>query len=548
MRVRRIENAVVLTMDAKHPCATSIDLADGVIVGIDQPDDGRGDGEVLDIRGAVVVPGFIDSHLHLLSGGRSLATLDLSAARSRDEFERAVAERHARLPQGAWLEGGGWSEVNWRFRPAEGQPAREPDDTTHLAPVRELPDRTWLRSCGTRPAILYRMDHHVCVVNETVLELLKHRGMLDRDPPGGRIERDATGRPTGLLVEAAAWMVNALVPQPSVAQRAEALRAASAHLLALGVTSVGTMEYARDVDEVLIDGRGEGVPRLLVTLLDREWPIDVRRALDFPCDDRLQVVGMKSFLDGTLGSRTAAMLEPYEDDPENRGLFVEFALDDPVAHRSEDRVVPRADRLHEWARLVVEAGLSPSMHAIGDAALRLALDVADALPRTAPIRIEHAQTVAPEDLPRTRGRWLSMQPLHKADDARVVMNRLGARRLDRFFPFRALLDHGALLAFGSDWPIVSPDPLLGVRAATSGATVDGAIVAPEQNLPVIESLAAYTVNAASMFGKERIGVLKPGCVADLAVLAGPLEEPSPHLLCTVVAGALRHVADGAGVA
>ncbi|MFO0875055.1 MAG: amidohydrolase [Phycisphaerales bacterium] len=550
MPLRRIDNAHVLTLDRDRPAtARSIELRDGRIVSVAgtgadaPPDDGsaRGSpsaappsrpivctGDVLDVGGRTVVPGFIDAHLHLLLGGLALSRLDLSGARSRAEFERLVAERHAALPEGAWLEGAGWSEENWAAKNEGGHDGRDG----------ALPDASWLRACGDRPAVLYRMDRHACLVNRAVLRRIDTRV----DPRGGRIVRDASGAPTGVLQEAAAWqLVDPLVPKPDLAGKRRALAGACERLLRLGVTTAMSMELAAEVRDVLEPVRRRLAPRVLVTLLDREWPLDLSFATRFANDDRLRLLGCKAFIDGTLGSRTARMLEPYVDlapgaDPrrredDGRGVLVELA----------ERGV-----LLDWARMVVAAGLSPSMHAIGDEALRLALDVADALPRDARVRIEHAQTAHPRDVARTRGRWLSMQPLHKADDGRDAQARLGAERMDRFFPFRRYLDAGARLAFGSDWPIVSPDPLLGMRAAITALTLDETVVGGDQALTPPEALRAYTCDAAEMLGLRDVGAIRRGFAADLVVLSrDPFSADwaldPPRVDATIVAGELRHL-------
>ncbi len=431
----------------------------------------------LDWRDRVALPGFIDSHLHLSLGSEMLAQLDLSGARSRKEFEDAIAKRHRELPQDRWLLAHGWSNENW--------------------PDRMMPNRSWLAAAGTRPVVCYRMDHHACVVNDAVLGTLD----LRHDPPGGRIDRDAGGAPTGLLVEAAAWMlVNPIIPEPTIGEKRNAVRAGAALLHRQGVTSVGTMEYRRDVVDVIEPLRGPRGLRCMVTLLDRDWPLDVSLAQGIASDEWLRIIGFKAFIDGTLGSRTARMLDSYADDPGNRGLLVELA----------DRGL-----LHAWARVVVEANLSPSMHAIGDEAARLALDAADSLPPTAPVRIEHAQTIHPDDLPRFRGRIASMQPLHKADDGRYAEARLGPGRMDRFFPFRSLLEAGALLAFGSDWPIVKPNVMAGIRTAVTGLTLDDHLVCPRQNLTPAEAIRAFTSDAARALGRDDLGRMVRGHPADL---------------------------------
>lgn len=534
MGIRRIVNARVLTMEGGG-AADSVEIDGGRIVAVmsaptRRPEPSRNatpssrpprpihldrDSDTMDLGGRTLVPGFIDCHLHLVLAGLSLARLDLSLVRSRAGFERAVAERHATLSPGEWLLGGGWSERNW---------------AGHAAP-----DATWLDGCGNRPAALYRMDHHACVVNRAVLSRIDSR----RDPPGGRIVRDASGAPTGLLQESAAWgLVEPLVPPPSAPAKRAATAAACSRLLSLGITTAMSMELADDVRDVLEPLRAELRPRVLVTLLDGDASKAIEYVKRFAGDDRLRVIGVKAFLDGTLGSRTARMLDPYADvdpaAPDARGLWIGLAAEGE-----------RPDALRacvDWATAVAAAGLSPSMHAIGDAALRLALDVAELVPG-AGVRIEHAQTAHPDDVPRTRGRWLSMQPLHRADDARFAMERLGPARMNRFFPFRRYLDAGAMLAFGSDWPIVSPDPIEGMRSAITARTADGGSVGADQALTPLEALRGWTCDAARMLGLDDLGTIRRGASADFAVLshdplgADWIDDP-PRVEATVCDGAL----------
>jgi predicted amidohydrolase YtcJ len=470
------------TMDPSRPLASSIAWAEGRILAVDPP---RPIGRVIDLRGQTALPGLIDAHLHLALGGETLLQLDLSTARHRADFERLVAERAATLPRDGWLIARSWNEDAFEER--------------------STPDRTWLRAAGDRPAVAWRMDHHACVLNDAAIDLLAARQDLGVDPPGGRIERDGTGRPTGLFQEAAAWkLVNPMLPSPSLEERREAVRAAQRSLASLGLTSVGSMEYASVVRDAIEPLRAELAVRMRVTLLDRDWPLDLGYATGFANDERLAVIGMKAFIDGTLGSRTARMLEPYDDDRANRGLLVELA----------ERGV-----LVDWIRHVRAAGLSPSMHAIGDEAARLALDAIDASdePGAPPARVEHAQTLARADIIRFAGRFASMQPLHKAYDARSAATRLGPGRMDRFFPFRSLHHAGARLAFGSDWPIVSPDPILGLAAAITGLDVDGQPCRVEENLGVHAALAAYTSGAAACLNIDA-GVLAAGKLADITVV------------------------------
>jgi len=475
-----LHDARIWTGSPRRAGARSVTIIGGRITTLDaEPPAGA---EVIDTHGRTVIPGLIDAHLHLLLGGRSMERLDLSGVTSRAEFERAIEKRHRELPPERWLVARGWSQENW--------------------PDHVLPDASWLAAAGQRPAVCYRMDEHAAVVNAEVLTRI---AVPETDPAGGRIARDpGSGAPTGLFFEAAAWqIVNPLVPDPDAEERRGLLLAAQTHAHRFGLTTVGTMEYARSVTDAFLPERDRLTLRCRVTLLDRGWPLDLDAFADLPREGPVAIIGCKAFLDGTLGSRTARLLADYADDPGNRGLLVELAAD---------------GNLLPWARAVAAAGLSPSMHAIGDEAVRLALDVAAALDPATDVRIEHAQQIDPADIPRFAGVVASMQPLHKADDGRYAERRLGAERLDGCFPFRKLLDAGARLAFGSDWPIVSCDPLAGVRAAVTGLTIDGASFQPDQNLTVAEALTAYTISAAAALRMPDAGTVAPGATADLVVL------------------------------
>jgi predicted amidohydrolase YtcJ len=433
---------------------------------------------VIDAEGRTVTPGLIDAHMHLLLGGESLRMLDLRGVRSRQEFESAIAARHRELPPGRWLIAQGWAAEYWP--PEEG-----------------LPDRTWLAAVGDRHVVCYRMDLHAGVVNDAVLAKCD----VTNDPPGGRIGRDANGEPTGLMVEAALWtLVNPLVPEPDAEEKMQVLLDAQQHCHAMGLTAVGTFEYQRDVREVFVPMRDQLTLRCRVSLLDRAWPMDFAFGREFPNDDHLAVIGYKAFADGTLGSRTARMLADYADDPGNRGMLVELAAE---------------GHLQAWAHAVAADGLSPAIHAIGDEAVRLALDALEDIEHG---RIEHSQQIDLADIPRFHdGPIASMQPLHKADDGRYAEARLGPARIKGSFPFRQLLDAGATLAFGSDWPVVSCDPLAGIRAAVTGLTLDGNVVLPEENLTVEEALMAYTSGAAIALRMDNVGVLRPGAFADVVM-------------------------------
>ena len=465
---------------------------------------------ILDGQGAILHPGFVDAHLHFGLGGDAMSQLDLSTVSSREEFEAAIAERHARLPAGRWLRASGWNDALFE---ADG-----------------MPDARWLAAAGDRPVVAYRVDQHACVVNQAVLELLKDATC----PPGGRIMTGDDGSPNGLMVESAAWhLVNPIVPEPALEERRQFIRDADAHCASLGLVTVGSMEYAKELAEAIEPIRDELGIRLRITLLDREWPLDFDYACDFDSDDMLTVIGCKAFIDGTLGSRSAAMLAPYADDAQaGDGMLVELA---------EQGV------LTDWIQVVHAHGFSPSMHAIGDRALRLALDAADTLPADARswVRFEHAQTAHPDDVARFAGRFASMQPRHKAMDAPIVESRLGRERMTHFYPFASLQKAGARLAFGSDWPIVDCSPFSGIRAAVTGRDIEGRLSTTEENIDVETALRAYTVEARACLGMSG-GTLKEGEPADLVLLDRDpstvdwMQPQNPEVLSTIVDGRLVH--------
>jgi hypothetical protein len=492
-----IVNARIWTGDPARPHASSIVFRGGKIIALDEPACGR----VIDLGGRWLGPAFIDAHLHLTLGAATLAQCDLSGCASREEFEARVAAHANALDasgeHGVWLVGFGWNEADWRG---------------------DAPTRAWLSAAGARPAVAWRMDQHACVVNDAALELLDTSAI-----DGGEIERDR-----GIFREQAAWKrVIPAIPAPSLAAKRANLAKATAYLHSLGIGSVGSMEYLCDIRDVFVPARDELTLRVHATVLDRDWPLSQPPQLPLESSESFRIIGMKSFADGTLGSRTAWMLEPYADKPETCGLAMEHTL------RGE---------LADWMRAVQSLGLSPSVHAIGDRAARELIDAMDACADAPAPRFEHAQTLHPRDIPRLAGRFASMQPLHKADDARLALARLGAGRIDRFFVFRSLLAHGARLAFGSDWPIVSPDPLLGIKAAVTGLDLDGRPFATEHSISVHDALVAYTRVPAEMLQLPS-GLLRAGRAADLVMLdRSPFEvdwtREAPRVVRTVVDGAV----------
>jgi len=537
--------------------------------------------------GEFVCPAFIDSHVHLLLGGRALSHAHLAGVSSREEFENVIRAKHQSLPNDVWLEASGWDQGNWQEHSQRHarmdaqmnasvnasvnaqmntQTQTQINSSTQIHTQKNssqnMPDHTWLASCGNRPAIAWRMDQHVCVVNRAALNIIAQRHDLLRDPVGGTIARDSAGNPTGLLLEQAAWKLAVpCVPEPNSAALRQAAHAAARHLHAHGIATVGSMEYSRDLISTLSPLRHELNLRIRATILDREWPVDWSVGQCVAADDTLRIIGFKSFIDGTLGSRTARMLEPYCDAPDQLGMFVELA---------------ESGKLSDWLRAGLSRGWSMSMHAIGDAALRAALDAADAAELfsdtttganetyiDAPshstgkisaanathinrsresLRIEHGQTAHTNDIARCKDRWLSMQPLHKYFDAAPALTRLGTARMDRFFSFQQFNEAGARLAFGSDWPIVEPDCLQAMQTAITGATAGGAFTRPEASITSEIALKAFTCNAAQCLrASDTCGTLKVGHAADIVSLdRDPLtmdwSKHKPNIRFTCVAG------------
>ncbi len=478
------------------------------------------DTRVVALQGRAAAPGFHDAHTHLLGGALAEAGLDVSAARSPAALAAAVAahlaaRRAARTDAGqsadappsereGWVVGRGWD--------------------ADLFPGRALPTRADLDAAAPDvPVVLRRRDGHAAVANGRALAAA---GIDARtpDPPGGRVVRGPDGAPTGLLLEEPAIdLVEQRVPPLDAAGQERALRRAVARASAVGLTSVQ--------DDPSFDERLQAADRYAALLERGELPLRVTlwrrlgRALeDLRAEagdlearglppDRVRFGQLKGYLDGSLGSRTALLFDPYRDDPGSRGVSL-----DPAG-----RLPAAVAAAHAW-------GFQVGLHAIGDRAVALALDAfAAAGPpealRAARHRVEHAQLFAPADLPRIAalGAVASLQPIHLAADMRVAPERLGPERCALAFPFAALRDAGAPpLAFGSDFPVEVLDPLLGVACAVSHRSPrepDLPPLAPAQAISLEEALAAYTAGSAWAARQEdRLGRLAPGQLADLAVL------------------------------
>ena len=451
---------------------------------------------VIRADGGLVLPGFTDGHTHFIGGGFQLASVDLRNAASPQEFVRRIGEYARTLKPGEWITGGDWDHTLW-----PGQP---------------LPRHEWIDSVTpANPVFVNRLDGHEALANAAALRA----GGVTRDtptPPGGEILRDAkTGEPIGIFKDQALDLIGRAQPDPSPEQRDSALARALAHAASLGVTATAHMSasWADLASYRRLERAGRLTMRVALYL-----PVDAWRAVAESVkahgagDAWVKIGGLKGFMDGSAGSRTALFFEPYADSAGYRGLMQN----------------PERD-MRTWIGNADSAGLQVAVHAIGDRANALILTIYDSVarahgPRDRRFRVEHAQHVRPQDIPLfgTLGVIASMQPYHAIDDGRWVERRIGPVRIKTTYAFRTLLDTGAKLAFGSDWTVAPLDPLAGVYAAVTRRTLDGKNPngwVPEQKITVGEALRAYTAgNAFATFDEQKRGALAPGYHADVVVV------------------------------
>ena len=461
----------------------------------------------IDLRGRLVVPGFVDAHTHFLTGGFELEAVVLRDAATPSEFTARIAQRARERPS-EWMTGGLWDHENWGGT---------------------LPDRAWIDSVTPEtPVFVQRLDLHMGLANSVALE----RAGIDADTPdpaGGTIVRDADGRATGVLKDAAMNAVLNAIPPSTPEDTDRAIAGAARHALERGVTSVMHMGSWDDLQALRrVRARDELPIRVYAAVQVEDWDrIASLVAHDGRGDPWLQWWAVKAFVDGSLGSGTAWFREPYSDEPENRGLTV------------SDTAALRADLV-----AADEAGVQLAVHAIGDAANGWLLDAfAEVAERNGPrdrrLRIEHAQHLTPADIERiaAQGVIASMQPYHAIDDGRWAERRIGPDRARGTYAFRSLLDAGARLAFGSDWTVAPLAPLEGIYAAVTRRTLDGGRPdgwVPDEKITVGEALVAYTEGGAyAAFAEGERGRIEPGLLADLVVLSENPFVVEPELLANV---------------
>lgn len=523
-----ITNARIWTGDEANPEATCLVIKDGMFyyVGNDQSDAAARAGTNAihhNANGARIIPGMIDSHLHLISGGLQLSRIQLREVPDRAAFVAAIAERAKKTSKGDWILGGRWSTESW---PDPAQPRKE-----------------WVDAVTpNNPVLLSRMDGHGALANSVALNLAGITRDGPADPPGGAIERDpTTHEPTGILKESAIGLVSKLIPPTSDRELDAGLTAAMREANRHGLTGVHTMSPWSDIAVLdRADRTGRLTLRTRVFVMEGDWRPYVKMARSQRASPFVSIRGFKQFMDGSLGSRTAYMSRPFADYQEGHGsccgiLRELMRRDQPDGEISESLDGSRFDAL---CRAVLAAGYSPAIHSIGDQAIHLVLDeyervlrssIADTGKTSKPKfadpgwrpRVEHAQHLQPNDIPRFAklGVVASMQPFHKADDGRYAEAAIGPERCKTSYAFRSLLDAGACVAFGSDWPVVTLNPFTGIHSAVTGRTLDGKTFVPEQNITVAEAIRGYTSGAAYAAGDENmLGKIKVGFAADFVIL------------------------------
>ncbi len=524
------ENGNFWTGDPRKPSADFLACKGGTIAAIgsgQSPAHASGTGATIDLRGRFAMPGFIDSHTHFRIGGASLREIDLRHTRSESEFSDAVRKYAKSHPAGEWIVGGNWDHEVW--------------DSKRL-PTKALIDSL----TPSTPVFLNRHDTHMALVNSYVLKLTG----FDRDtpdPPGGIIDRDESGEPTGILKDAAREIALKLIPEPPLHSLMDDAKRAMKHANSLGVTSVNEIGPERDLNAYKrLKELRELTVRIYQVLPINDYSKLMESNLRVPSgDDWIRVGALKGFADGSLGAGTAWFFDAYDDDRSNYGI-----ASDTLS----------SGRLEEWATEADKRHLQLAIHAIGDRAVSTVLDIFERITKTnrpwdRRFRIEHAQHVAPQDFLRMKRLNViaSVQPYHCVDDGRWALGKVGANRAKTTYAFNTILGEGIPLAFGTDWPVSTLNPMEGIAAAVTRETTDGRYPGgwfPEQKIPVEQALRSYTQGSAfASFSESRKGILETGKLADMVVLSeSPFLVPPEQIkdikvLMTVVGGSIVYAAD-----
>ncbi|GAB4421356.1 MAG: amidohydrolase [Anaerolineales bacterium] len=504
--MKLLYNARIYTFDENQPLASALVIDRKHILALGESDALRvefSSAKSQDMQGGIILPGLTDAHLHLQHYALSLQKVDCET-NTLAECLRRIAERANKTPPGEWILGHGWNQNNW-----DGWPSKA--DLDKIAP--------------NNPVYLTAKSLHAGWANSAALKLANITANTPH-PENGQIQHDAHGQPTGILLETAMELVGNIVPEPPVDTLAEAIEQAQPSLWRLGLTGVHDFDRRAcfmALQHLHANGRlklrvNKSVP---IELLPQANELGLRTGFG---DDTLWIGSVKAFMDGALGPHTAAMIQPYEDDPANKGIL---NMD--------------AEELFEQGRLAAEVGLSMAVHAIGDRANHEVLNAFEQLRRferdhsMPPLRhrIEHVQILHPDDLGRLAALDIiaSMQPIHATSDM-IMADEYWGERTKYAYAWKTQLEAGARLAFGSDAPVESPNPFWGIHAAITRQRGDGFPNPggwhPEQRLSMQAAIAGFTTDAAYTAGKEhKLGKLASGYLADLIVLEDDLFDMPP---------------------
>lgn len=502
-------NAKVYTVNEKQPVAEAVVIESNKIIFVGTNAEASkmidSNTEVIDLKGKFLMPGFIDNHVHFISGGHYLLGIDLRPAQSTNEFKRILKD-YAKQHPGKWITGGYWNHENWE--------------------VKDLPTKEMIdEAVADQPVFVERLDGHMGVANSLALKMA---GITKdtQSPEGGLIVKDPkTGEPTGVLKDNAMNLIYRIIPEPTDEENYEALLAALNEAKKLGVTSVHDITYS-DALKAFERAKSEG--KLTCRIYTR-WPISdysslVEKNIKAGSGDELIKMGsLKAFADGSLGSSTAWFFDKYNQDTTTFGLPMDIITD---------------GTMEKWCIDADKNGLQLSVHAIGDRANSYMLDIFEKVIKTNPqwdrrFRIEHAQHVRFQDVPRFAelGVIASVQPYHCIDDGVWAEKRIGPERIKYTYPFKSFLEAGVKLCFGTDWYVAPLNPILGLYAAVTRRTLDdknpdGWI--PEQKISIEDAIKCYTINSAYAAFEENIkGSIEVGKLADMIVLSDDLLSIDP---------------------
>jgi len=495
--MKLLHNARIYTLAPARPLATALVIDSGRVhaVGGEELLESASYTGRQDMGGQVILPGLTDAHIHLQEYALSRQVVDCMG-QSPQEILQRLSGRLENTPAGAWLRGHGWDQNDW------GGEWPHASDLDALTPH--------------NPVYLTARSLHAAWVNSAAMRAAGITGSTP-DPANGRIQHDEHGQPTGILFEEALKLVEAVIPEPGPADLAKTLGQLIPELWRMGITCVHDFDgRACFMALQLLHGLGELSLRVLksipLELLPHAAGLGLRSGFG---DDFLRIGSVKAFADGALGTHTGAMFDAYVDEPENRGILL-----------------LKAENVFDYGHQAAASGLSLAVHAIGDRAVHEVLDGFARLrndERECGLpalrhRMEHVQTILPQDAGRLAELDIiaSMQPIHATSDMRMADRLLGLRTAYSY-AWRTQLEHGARLAFGSDAPVESPNPFLGLHAAVTRCRADGspgpAGWIPEQRLTLTKALAGYTSGPAYAAGLEdRLGQLSAGFLADLIVL------------------------------